>query len=410
MNGAPTTQAEQAVRKPEGLKTPELAADSQLESVFDAQGPSGLIEMGKQEIETVSKEIDMMSQPDPEAAPDAPAEVAELSTAQAQAKSGIDQAFQELQQTISTAEVPAAVPAPAIVEMAPPAPIPATEAAPITPEPAAVAPTAEVEAPSAEAPAMVEPQAAEAEVQEQVPPAVPEVAATQDWEGMISQEKTKLEAAKADYEEANRVYQDYVSKNPKPWTPIQQKYAKAMETQIAMDEAAWKQADNQIALYGASRDIEVLAKSPVEGSNTGAKLDALIADRNAKDAMTASLAAETEKMKTAHDAALADYMHQLDLVQGGESEEDAVVGGGSAVVERMPEAQTASRQAGSNAMPEAAPPKSPAKKPGLFGRLTGAIDKQVKKDLGAVVKPVSSMNPIGQAKQDTETLMGKSEQ
>lgn len=383
MNGAATSTAEQALRKPELQKTPELAPDSQLESVFDAQGPSGLIEMGSQEIQALHSEIEMMAQPDPEAASDAPAEASELSTARDQARAEIDQAFEEMKHVFETAEVPA--PDVKIEAGAPEVP-PTEPSAAEQAVPEAEAVTAEEAEPVEEAaPTTVE-----------AVPATSEMTEGHDWEAMIGEEKTKLEAAKADYEEANRAYQDYVAKNPKPWTPIQQKYAKAMETQIAMDEGAWKHADNQIALYGANRDIEVLAKAPVEGSNTGAKLDALIADRNAKDAMSNSLAAEYEKMKADHDAALADYMHALELIQGGEEEELPALSTSPGEVVSSPEAPSGSQIMGGGVPVSgggsAEKPKA-EKKPGIFGRITGAIDKQVKRDLATIAKPVSGLGP-----------------
>ncbi len=213
-----------------------------------------------------------------------------------------------------------------------------------------------------------------------------------DWESMIAEEGEKFNQAKGEYEKTSRHLMEEQQKYPKPWAPIQQKYFEALVSDVAVSELSLKHAQNQVELYSINRDIEHLGADAAMQK----QIDALIASRDAKDALSRTLAegvtAEQQKrdqLVEAYTKALTHVTPEAAPAEGeGLTSEDLDMSYTTGLTSSsMPYArEAASDRTRATGSPLGGLPSAPAapKKPGIFGRIAGFFRKKIEDDVKAV--------------------------
>ncbi|PIP60590.1 hypothetical protein COX00_02580 [Candidatus Uhrbacteria bacterium CG22_combo_CG10-13_8_21_14_all_47_17] len=278
---APATDLETPASQAEAAQLFEGTSENDLEKLFTEKGFEGLQTLASAETQTLLGQFDALSTPEPEAATFAPAESAELTEAAGKAKQDLQTALQSFEASgkpvAETMEVSQEVLEPTEEEEAEPVPLVKLKPVESTP-----APQEEIEASAEEA-----------------------LSEKFDWKELKEEEASKLETAKADYEQVNQTLQAFKDAHQGAMTPIEKKYLNALETQIEMDYISLQHAENQIDLYAVNEKIEILSH---DENMEGSQVDALIEQRNVKDALSKEFAEEFLAAETAHDTALADYM------------------------------------------------------------------------------------------------------
>jgi len=284
----PATDRETPAPQAEAAQLFEGTSENDLENLFTEKGFEGLRILASAETQTLLDQFDALSTPEAEAATFAPAESAELTEAGAKAKQDLQTAFESFEASgepaVKTVDVSQEVSAPVKEEEA--EPVPLVKLKPVESAPAL---QEEMEVPMEEAPSE-----------------------KFDWKQMKEGEASKLEMAKADYEQVNQTLQTFKEAHQGAMTPIEKKYLKALETQIEMDYVALQHAENQIDLYAVNEKIESLS----QGENAeGSEVDTLIKERNAKDSLSKDFAEEFLAAEAIHNTALADYMKAYEGLQ-----------------------------------------------------------------------------------------------
>lgn len=325
MNGA-TANVETSVPKTEAPPVFEAAGEQDPERIFEQKGADGLMKVASTEAHSLSMQFDTLSTFEPESTTFAPMETTELKQTADSAKQSLEKALQSLEADLkrSTGETDLSAEvrteeAAEEGEAAEPVPLIKMKAVGVEELPSAegleIEPT--VSAQAKEAMAANVPVGRESAQEELEAPSEEAPAPPIDWENLKREETAKLESAKKDYEQVNQTLREFKESREKGMTPIENKYLKALETQIQMDELSLKHAENQIDLYDVNEKIETLSHG---GDVVSSEIDQLIERRNAKDALSRELADAQEKAEQTHEAALAAYMKALEALQAHPSD------------------------------------------------------------------------------------------